>query len=301
MPSSELRSLGELGRGLQVGEGRSRGRTRRKGITARPRPRVPRPLLAVLAVAAVTVAYLSFTAGDQLDDFAHQPPAPSAAAESSASDGERGSAEARRDDERADRGGGREATVFATVDGLALRVASADTEVAFLEASRGTAHPMAPVGELAANANSAKFTAGQDTDGPRYHVLPTLGYPWPATGAAALLLEPGAPVHAPVDGEVTEVARYPMGGGHVDVRVRIVPDDDGDVAVELRHLSAVTVEPGDRVEEGRSTLGVVREHLPSHPADAVAGEGGAPVRLEVRPSRDVAPPDPNAPAEDPEG
>ncbi len=301
MPSSELRSLGELDRGLQIGEGRSRGRTQRKGITARRRPRVPRSLLAVLVVAAVAVVYVNLTAGDQLDDFAHQPPVPASAAEPPASEGEGGSAEARRDGDRADRGGGRQPTVFATVDGLALRVASPEIEVAFLEARRGTAHPLVPVGELAANANSAKFTAGEDTDGPRYHVLPTLGYPWPATSAAALLLEPGAPVHAPVDGEVTEVARYPMAGGHLDVRVRVVPDDDGDVAVELRHLSAVTVEPGDRVEAGRSTLGVVREHLPRHPADAVAGEDGAPVRLEVRPAREVAPPDPNAPAEEPAG
>ena len=301
MPSSELRSLGQLGRGLQVGEGRSRGRTQRKGITARRRPRVPRPLLAVLAVAALAVVYLNVTAGNQVDDFAHRPPAPASAADAPAADAGAGSAEARRDEDRADRGGGRQPTVFATVDGLDLRVASPDTEVAFLEASRGTAHPMVPVGELAANANSAKFTAGEDTDGPRYHVLPSLGYPWPATSAAALLLEPGAPVHAPVDGEVTEVARYPMGGGHVDVRVRVVPDDDGDVAVELRHLSAVTVEAGDRVEAARTTLGLVREALPPHPADAVAGEHGAPVRLEVRPARDVAPPDPNAPAEEPGG
>ncbi|MFO8076470.1 MAG: M23 family metallopeptidase [Egibacteraceae bacterium] len=300
MPSSELRSLGDLGRGLQVGQGRSRGRTRRKGITARPRPRVPRPLLALLVVAAAVVVYVNVTAGEQLDDFAHQPPVPASAAEAPVSGGQGGSAEARRDDERADRGGGRQATVFATVDGLALHVASPGTEVAFLEATRGTAHPMTPVGELAANANSAKFTPSEDTEGPRYHVLPTQGYPWPATSAAALLLEPGAPVHAPVDGEVTEVARYPMGGGHVDVRVRLVPDDDPDVAVELRHLSAVAVEPGDRVEAGRSTLGVAREHLPRHPADAVAGQDGAPVRLEVRPSREAAPPDPNAPAADAE-
>ena len=303
MPSPELRSLGRLGRGIDVrGPSRRRGRTERRGVVTRRRRRVPRPVLAVLVVALLLAAWTAFAASGQTDEFANLPAAPSSDDGDPAQTADREAAATARTEDRASRSADRTSPAFARVGDVELLLPSRDAgTVGFAEAGRGTARPLTPRGGLVENANEGKFAPGDDTAGPDYVVLPSRGEPWPATSSAAVVLPRRARVHAPVSGQVSEVARYPMADGAQDVRIRIVPDDDTDVAVELRHLTDAQVAPGDRVDAGQTVVGVVRSVALPHPVDALVADDEAHLRVEVRPARTPGAPDPNAPAEEDPG
>ena len=245
--------------------------------------------------------WAGIAARGQTDDFANLPAAPALLDGGSATEdfvGEHSTGQPRHTASRASRSGPRALPAFAAADDVELAQPSPDVaRVGFAEARRGTAKTLVPLGTLVDNANEDKFVPGDDTEGPDYHILASQGAPWSATSSASVIVPRRALLHAPVDGEVAEVSRYPMADGASDVRVRIVPDDAPEVAVELRHLDDVGVRPGQQVEAGRTPLGVVRSISLAHPADAITDDGQAHLRVEVRPARSPGAPDPNAPAE----
>lgn len=333
MPLDQLRSLSDLGRDIDPGAGRRRAAGEPVEIGVRPRRRVRRVLASAALLAIVSVAYVAIVAGGQFEELDEAALLADSGADADeprtdepGSDADAAQAQAAGDAEgsAADPAGDGEAvevasrsvdaapvsrsvpgavavTPFAKVGTVTLSAADSSTRAVFLQARRGSAKELEPVGELVADGSAGAFTAPPDRDGLRYHVLPSLGEPWPVTSAVVLLLAHGGPVHAPVDGTVTEVARYPTEDGGTDVRIRIVPDVDATVAVEVRHLSAAEVSVGDAVTAGSSVLGRLRSQSGPHPAEGIAGEGQGPLRIEVRPAVKAPPPDPNAPAEPAEG
>ena len=260
---------------------------------------MPRPLLTALVAVIALAAWAGIAARGQTDDFANLPAAPALVDGDSLehSTAEFATGEPRHT-ARASRSGQRPLPAFAAADDLELALPSPNVDrIGFAEAGRGTAKTLVPLGTLVDNANEDKFVPGDDIEGPDYHVLASQGAPWSATSSASVVVPRRAPLYAPVDGEVAEVARYPMADGASDVRVRIVPDAAPEVAVELRHVDDVGVRPGEQVEAGRTPLGVVRSISLAHPADAITKDDQAHLRVEVRPARSPGAPDPNAPAE----
>lgn len=264
-------------------------------------------MLVVLGVAAALAVWAGIAASWQTDDFANLPAAPAGDDDTAGLDDatawdEVADDPTREAPDRASRGAQRAALAFARVDDVELALPSPEVDrVGFAEARRGTAQPLVPFGTLVDNANADKFVPGDDSAGPAYHVLASRGEPWPATSSASLVVPRRTPVRSPVDGEVTEVARYPMADGATDVRVRIVPDGAPAIAVELRHLSDVDVDVGQQVDAAATPLGIVRSVALTHPADAITADDQAHLRVEVRPARAPAAPDPNAPAEEDAG
>ena len=340
MPLDQLRSLSDLGRDIDPGAGRRRAVGEPVEIGVRPRRRVRRLLTSAALLAVVSVAYVAIVAGGQFEELdeaalladggadADEPGTDEPGSEEPGTDADAAQAQAAGDAEGSaaathpagdgeavevasrsvdaapvSRGlaGPVAATPFAKVGTVTLSAADSSTRAVFLQARRGSAKELEPIGELVADGSAGAFTAPPDRDGLRYHVLPSLGEPWPLTSAVVLLLAHGGPVHAPVDGTVTEVARYPTEDGGTDVRIRIVPDVDPTVAVEVRHLSAAEVSVGDAVTAGSSVLGRLRSQSGPHPAEGIAGDGQGPLRIDVRPALKAPPPDPNAPAEPAEG
>lgn len=259
--------------------------------------RVPAPVVVAILLAAALLGWIWLTWNTQSDPeaaLASLPAAPSPSAQSTAVPGS----------DRLAQGGlalgavrHDAAPAFAEVDGLVLRLPDPKTIlVAFHEASRAEALALTPLGQLIANDNPSKFTAGEDVEGPGYRVLTSRGRPRPATSAADLVLPSGATVSAPVSGTVVEVLEYSLYGRLHDWRVVISPADRPGLAVVLIHLQAPAVAVGDVVEAGVTPLGTVRQ-LPfrSH-VDDYTGAAHPHTHLEVKAA--VAPelPDPNTPA-----
>lgn len=145
---------------------------------------------------------------------------------------------------------------MAQVEGIELLVPAHDiVMVGYHEASYDDALRFAPVGRLAENENSTKFTAGvDDLSGLDYTVLSSRGRSQGATTAIDVVLAPGVNVIAPVSGTVTSVRPYELYGRHADTRIEIQPDGAPLLRVVLIHVAGVQVAEGDRVEAGRSVL-----------------------------------------------
>lgn len=96
-------------------------------------------------------------------------------------------------------------------------------------------------------------TAGaeQDTD---LVVLPSRGRGAGATTAIDVAVPEGSPILSPVSGTVLTADRYVLYGQHEDHIVRIAPDGRPDLAVKLIHITAPTVQVGQRVEAGRTPI-----------------------------------------------
>lgn len=148
---------------------------------------------------------------------------------------------------------------FSAVDDIALHLPFAQTQdVIFLEADSAEALPMVPVGTMTRNANPEGYQAAEDFAGPAYSVAPPVSGVRPATGMAALLAAPGAPVLAPVQGVVSTVSEYTTEAGTADWKVTLQPVGRPDLQVVLRHIDVPLVIPGQEVTVGLTQIGTVR-------------------------------------------
>ena len=186
---------------------------------------------------------------------------------------------------------------FAVVGDLALTLPHRDpVTIAFHEASRVEALEMTPMGRLQANDNATRFHPPADAVGPDYRVLSSRGRAAAATSAVDIVVPLGDSLTAPVTGRVTQVTEYPLYGRIRDWRVEIAPQGRPDLAVVVIHLLRPSVSVGDTVTAGRTPLGVVRL-LPFDSHVDYAGDGKQPhAHIEVKPSVDTVPIDPNEPA-----
>ncbi|HYH28081.1 MAG TPA: hypothetical protein VEA19_04785 [Actinomycetota bacterium] len=150
--------------------------------------------------------------------------------------------------------------VFATADGVEVRLVSAETiAVAFHEASRKRAMAMTPHGVCVVCRNRGKFRPppGGSRELP-YLVLDSRGRRFAATSAVDLVLPEGSVVRAPVSGVVTGYKRYRLYDRYPDARVAIRPDGHPDREVVMIHLAGVRLQRGQRVEASVTEIGSVR-------------------------------------------
>lgn len=290
--STDLRALGRLTESLDGRPPRRRLPVRRGGGPARRRPRVPRPVIAVVVIAAVALAWLGLVALDM--DEAATPADGAGAVEvpvrPAGDDPERIS----RSDVRGQPNG-----TFARIEDLRLSLPHPDPLlVAFAEAGRAEALALEPVGRLIGSGHD-RFTAPDDTRGPGYVVLASEGRPRAPTSAADVVVPDGATVTAPVDGRITRVREYAMEGGVRDYRVVIEAADQPSLQVVLVHLQEPSVAAGDVVRAGETPIGTARLLPFSRAVDAHLDERSPHVHLEVRPAGEPEPADPNEPAAPP--
>ena len=268
-----MRTLGRVGQPLSGGTYRPRRRLR-----------APRWLIVALGVSMLAVVWLGFSANRQVEAQPEQAVAAAAVpARPDAADTSRSA---------------RTAAVFATVDGLQLALPHGRPKaLAFHEASRAEALELIPVGVLAANDNPSNFTAPADTTGPAYRVLSSRGRARPATSAIDVAVPLGDAAAAPVTGTVKAVTEYPLYGRVRDWRVEITPEGRPDLTVVLIHLLRPTVNVGDTVTAGSTSVGVARLLPFASHVDYVLDQRHPHVHIEVKPASEAEPIDPNEPAQ----
>lgn len=268
-----MRTLGRVGQPLSGGTYRPRRRLR-----------APRWLTLVAAVGVIALLWVGVTANRQVADGA--PAAAQGAVPERPAAGDQVS--------RSSRQG---TAAFATIQGLPLTLPHPDPlTVAFHEASQVEALELAPTGRLLANDNATRFTAPPDVHGPQYRVLSSRGRTRPPTSAVDIVVPLGDAVSAPVDGTVTSVTEYPLYGRIRDWRIEITPSARPDLTVVLIHLQKPTVDVGAQVVAGETTLALARLlPIDSH-VDYVLDAKQPHAHLEVKPSVEVGPIDPNEPA-----
>lgn len=269
-----MRTLGRIGQPLSGGTYRPRRRLR-----------APRWLAVVLSVAFLMLLWVGVAAIGQVGRGEVAAPARTAVPGRPVADAQ------------VSRGARRSAVVFATVEGLALRLPHPQPlAVAFHEANQAQALAQAPTGRLVANDNPTRFMPPADTPGADYSVLSSRGSARPPTSAADIVVPLGDQVVAPVDGTVTAVTQYPLYGRVRDWRVEITPTARPDLTVVLIHLLDPSVSVGTEVVAGQTSLAEVRL-LPfdSH-VDSLLDRKQPHAHVEVKPSVEAAPIDPNEPA-----
>ena len=112
-------------------------------------------------------------------------------------------------------------------------------------------------------------------------VMSSRGRGTPATSAVDVVMDAGEAVLAPVTGRVASVTPYRLYCDVPDVRVVLRPSEDRTRTVLVLHLAAVRVSRGDRVEAGRSVLGVPRDLGYHDQVDDYGAAGRPHVHLEI--------------------
>ena len=274
MNRSEMRTLGRVGQPLSGGTYR---RSRR-------RLRAPRWLTLPVVVALLALLWVGVAANREVGGDPVAAPQRAVPQRPVAGD-------------QVSRSGRQDLPSFATVDGLTLALPHPrPAAIAFHEASRVEALELVPTGRLVANDNATRFIAPADSDGPAYRVLSSRGRTRPPTSAVDIVVPMGDAVAAPVDGTVTSVTEYPLYGRIRDWRVEITPTARPDLTVVLIHLQKPVVSVGATVVAGETSLAVPRLlPIDSH-VDYVLDEKQPHAHLEVKPSVETGPVDPNEPA-----
>ena len=92
---------------------------------------------------------------------------------------------------------------------------------------------------------------------------------------------PGAPVYAPVDGQVTAVTRYKLLGRYDDTKVDLRLADEPGIILTMTHIEDAQVVIGDSVVAGETVLGAVRGFPPQldQPLRQFTTDGGDHVQL----------------------
>jgi hypothetical protein len=135
----------------------------------------------------------------------------------------------------------------------------------FHEASNDNASPpMQPVGMCLGNYNAARMAPGIGVTGndPGYFIEETRSRGTYATTACDVQAKAGTTVYAPVNGTVVCAESYLLYGSYPDLRVRIVIDGHPEYQMAVLHMSKLLVSVGQRVEAGKSPIGVVRDLVP---------------------------------------
>ena len=164
--------------------------------------------------------------------------------------------------------------VLATVAGQEIVLPRAVRKIGFHESGNPAALAMSPVGRLEENLNAGRVSlpaVNGDRDG-GYIVLPTRHRDGGPTTAVDLSMRENEPVTSPVTGEVTAANDYTLYGTTRDTIVEIVPDRRPELRVRMMHVEGVGVQPGDRVEAGRTLVAARSRSLPfSSQIDRYAG------------------------------
>lgn len=154
--------------------------------------------------------------------------------------------------------------VLATVAGQELLLPRAVRKIGFHESGNPAALAMSPVGRLEENLNAGRVSlpaVNGDRDG-GYIVLPTRHRGGAPTTAVDLSMRENEPVTSPVTGEVTAANDYSLYGKTRDTIIEIAPDGRPELRVRMMHVEGVGVQPGDRVEAGRTPVAARSRALP---------------------------------------
>lgn len=152
---------------------------------------------------------------------------------------------------------------------------------AFHESLFDTALELRPTGKAKLVDNDA-FKAPQPSGGPSYVVMKTRGRPTPPASAVDVVVPPGSPVQAPVDGVVVNASRYLLYCVTPDQRVVIQPLDHPSWRVVMFHLVNVQVRKGDAVRATETAVGEPHVFVPHSAEYDAYFRGGLPhVHVEV--------------------
>jgi len=95
-----------------------------------------------------------------------------------------------------------------------------------------------------------------------YFIEETRGRGTYSTTACDVQSKAGAEVCAPVSGVVIAAEGYMLYGKYPDLRVRIAFDNHPGYHIAILHMSSISVVKGERVEAGKTVIGVVRDLVP---------------------------------------
>ena len=112
-------------------------------------------------------------------------------------------------------------------------------------------------------------------------VMDSRGRDTPATSAVDVVMDVGEPVLAPVTGRVVSVTPYRVYCDVPDVRIVLRPVQDRTRTVLVLHVREVRVSKGDRVEAGRTVLGLPRDLGYHDQVDDYGAAGRPHVHLEI--------------------
>jgi hypothetical protein len=124
---------------------------------------------------------------------------------------------------------------------------------------------MQPVGTCLRNDNPTQaapgisFSVGSD---PCYFVEDTRNRGTYSTTACDVHAEAGTTAYAPVSGVVVVAEAYMLYGAYPDLRVRIRIDGHPEYQMAMLHMSQLLVSVGQRVEAGKTPIGIVRDLVP---------------------------------------
>lgn len=135
--------------------------------------------------------------------------------------------------------------------------------VGFHEAGTRDGLALEPIGPLISNDNATRITAPPDDPaGTPYRIMHSRGRSAGPTTAVDVVMHDDEPVLAPVDGTVTDVRTYHLGGRYEDLRVEIRPDDAPDLRVVMIHLDDLQVQVGDPVRTGSTVVAGTARRFP---------------------------------------
>ena len=125
--------------------------------------------------------------------------------------------------------------------------------------------PLQPVGICLADDNPGAMAPGvstSDGDAPGYYIETTRSRGTFATTACDVHSKAGATVYAPVNGTLVLAAGYMLYNAYPDFRVKIAIDGHPGYVMECLHMSQLLVSAGQRVEAGKTPIGVIRDLVP---------------------------------------
>ncbi len=186
---------------------------------------------------------------------------------------------------------------LATADGLTLfgpvpyeqlvGIMYHEAPVSDIGGQAAAARTMQPLGGCLGNDNPDNTPADivLSAGGDPYYWIETSRYRGTnSTTAVDVGARAGCPVLAPISGTVEVAASYLLYSAYPDNVVKIRPDGRTDVLVEILHMGALTVAPGDRVQAGVSVIGTVNDLARYFQSDIgyyYTGEDGNHVHVEV--------------------
>ncbi|PKQ28787.1 MAG: hypothetical protein CVT63_01030 [Candidatus Anoxymicrobium japonicum] len=143
-----------------------------------------------------------------------------------------------------------------------------------------------PAGICLRDDNPARLAPGlvhnQGND-PYYFVEETRGRGTYSTTACDVQAKAGTTVYAPVSGTVVAAESYMLYSRYPDLRVKIRIDGHADYQMAILHMSQLAVSSGQRVEAGKTPIGVVRDLVPyfNSGPNPYTGEEGNHAHLQI--------------------
>jgi murein DD-endopeptidase MepM/ murein hydrolase activator NlpD len=124
---------------------------------------------------------------------------------------------------------------------------------------------MQPLGTCLRDDNPSRLAPGiSDSPGGEtmYFIEDTRGRGTYSTTACDLTAKAGTTAYAPVTGKVIAAEPYLLYGKYPDLRVRIAIDGFSGYHIAILHMSQLLVSTGQRVQAGKTPVGIVRDLVP---------------------------------------